>query len=216
MDFVGKPPFTYHYSFAGQRFTKSTATPRATFSTTEPGLFRLDEFSDFFNYTVLPEAQVLRDVKFVTPPTFSLDTPAYSCDNAEVDVTISITGQAPFSVQYPFSCFPISFIYLYFLFVLFISFMFISIYYLLHYLLPTLTALHFSITNLTITKYMLNQTSHTKRDIEGRFTFPRPTPPRQPSLPFRTCATDSDATRAYFPLRKASTYPRSRYLIWKS
>jgi hypothetical protein len=110
MDFEGKSPFTYHYSFGGQRFSKTASSSRATFSTTESGVFKLEEFSDFFNYTVRPEVHVSREVKFVSPPTFTVNAPAYSCDNAEVDVAISVTGHAPFNVEYPTS--PILFIIL--------------------------------------------------------------------------------------------------------
>lgn len=98
---MGKPPFTYRFSFAGKRHEESTSSPTATFSTTENGLFRLDEFSDFFNYTVKPEVQILREVKFVAPPIYNIHAPAYACDNAAVDVSVNIQGHAPFNVQYP-------------------------------------------------------------------------------------------------------------------
>lgn len=101
MDFTGRSPFTYTASYNGKRFTKTTSSPTATFSTGEDGVFRLEEFSDFFNYTVRPEVQVAREVRFVAPPTYNLNIPEYSCDHADLNVEISLKGQAPFTVEYP-------------------------------------------------------------------------------------------------------------------
>jgi hypothetical protein len=98
IDLSGTPPFTLQYSFEGKQFTDTTSSHAFVFSTSKEGIFQLDELSDFYNYSVRPG--LTKVVKFVSAPRVSISGPEFSCQNAELNVALQLTGSPPFKVEY--------------------------------------------------------------------------------------------------------------------
>lgn len=99
MDFSGKPPFTYEYTFDGEHFTNTTSSPSVVFTTKKGGTFRVVEYHDYFNYSVTPSS-LFREVRFVTPPTYSVKAPPFTCDHTDLEVGVAFDGNGPFNIEY--------------------------------------------------------------------------------------------------------------------